>query len=158
MHLVLGSLSIVKRRLQTLPLTVLCIKGELLSSIGCFIWLLFALSPPSSIAIFTQYLPILRCIQQIFTYISGLLASVTVAALYQRSAGSLLSIIVAFIFPVLSLPLIGVVLSSLYAQVHCLFSKASLLIYVLVLSIYPSLLGVFVLQLLFTLLLCLYRC
>ena len=157
MHLVLGSLSIVKRRLQTLPSTVLYIGGESLSSIGCSMWLLFALLPPSSIATSTQYLPISRCIQQIFIYVSGLLAFITVAALYWHSAGSLLIVIVASVFPVLSLPLVDVVLPSLYTQIYCLFGEASLLIYILVLGIYLSLPGVFILQLLFALLLCLYK-
>ena len=119
-------------------------------------WLFFVLLPPSSIAAFTQYLPISRCIQQISTYIGGLLAFIAVAALYRRSAGSPLGVVVAPIFLVLSLPLVDVVLLGLYAQAYYLFGKASLLIYVLILSVCPSLLGVFVLWLLFVLLLCLY--
>ena len=158
MRLVLGSLSIVGRRLQTLPSTVFYIGGESLSSIGCSMWLLFALLPPSSITASIQYLPISRCIQQISTYISGLLASIAVVTLYWHSARSPLIVIVAPIFPVLSLLLVDVVLPGLYTQAYCLFSKAFLLVYILVLSVYLSLLGVFVLQLLFALLLYLYRC
>ena len=156
-YLVLGSLSVVKRRPQTLPSTVLYIGGESLSSMGCSTWLLFVLLPPSSIAAFIQYMPISRCIQQIFTYISSLLISIAVAALYWRSTGSLLNVIVVSIFPVLSLPLVDIVLPGLYTQAYCLFSKASLLIYILTLSVCPSLLSVFILWLLFILPLYLYR-
>ena len=157
MCLVLRSLSVVGRRLQTLPLTIFCIGGELLSSMGCSTWLLSAFLLPSSIATSTQYLPISRCMQQISTYIGGLLASVAVAALYRRSTGSPLSVVVAPIFPVLSLPLVDVVLPGLYTQAYCLFGKASLLVYILILSICPSLLGILILWLLFALPLCLYR-
>ena len=157
-YLVLKSLLIVRRRLQILPLTILYIGGELLSSMGCSMWLLFALLPLSSIAAFIQYLPISRCIQQIFTYIGGLLASIAVAVLYWCGAGSLLSVVVASIFPVLSLPLVDIILPGLYTQVYYLFSEASLLIYILALSVYLSLLGVLILWLLFILLLCLCRC
>ena len=144
-YLVLESLSIVKRWPQTLPSTVLYIGGESLSSIGYSMWLLSVLSPPSSIATSTQYLPISRCIQQISTYVGDLLASITVAVLYWHSTRSSLSVVVVFIFPVLSLPLVDVVLPGLYAQVYCLFSEALLLIYILALSVCPSLPGVFIL-------------
>ena len=157
MHLVLGSLSIVKRRLQTLPSTVLYIRGESLLSIGCSMWLLSTLLPPSSIATSIQYLPISRCIQQISTYIGGLLASIAVAVLYWRGTGSPLGVIVTSIFPVLSLPLIDIVLLGLYIQAYYLFGEALLLIYILTFGVYPSLLSVLVLWLLFILPLCLYR-
>ena len=157
-HLVLESLSIVKKQLQTLPLTVLYIGGELLLFIGCFTWLLSVLLPPFSITAFIQYLPISRCIQQISTYVGDLLASITVAALYRRGAKFPLSVVVVPIFPVLSLLLVDVVLPSLYTQAYYLFSKASLFVYILILSICLSLLGVLVLWLLFTLPLYLYRC
>jgi hypothetical protein len=44
-----------------------------------------------------------------------ILASVAVAALYRRGTGSPLGVVVAPVFPVLSLPLVDVVLPGLYA-------------------------------------------
>ena len=76
--------------------------------------------------------------------------------LCRRGAGSPLGVVVAPVFPVLSLLFVGVGLPGLCAWAHCpsggtllLSGGASLLVCVLVLGVCPSLPGVLVLWLLF---------
>ena len=75
-------------------------------------------------------LPILRLVQQISTYISSLLSSIAVIALYQCSDRSLLSGLIVPVFPFLSLLLIGRGLPSQCTQAYLPFKGPSLFVYI----------------------------
>jgi len=74
----------------------------------------------------------------ISTYAGGPLSSIIVVVLYRRGAGSPLGVVVAPVFPVLSLPLAGGGLLGLWAWTRCPFEPLIILI-LLTLTLRPDL-------------------